>query len=131
MLFSRHLICLYLPEIKQHHWISVPKLFAAKALDKDRPENTPFCEMRPLHQKCSSQLYLECLYMTIIPFYQHSPFLRVFLQGFLSCWKIVLLYLSYKALSSKELLSSHKENRPDSHYFCSINEPQYKHTAKK
>lgn len=31
---------LYLPEIKQYDWITVPKLFAAKALGKDRTEKT-------------------------------------------------------------------------------------------
>lgn len=37
----------------------------------------------------ASQLYLECSYM-IIPFHQHSPFLRIFLQGCLNCWKLAL-----------------------------------------
>lgn len=52
LLFSRHLLIrLYLPEIKQYHWLTVPKLFAAKALTKNWPENISFCDMRPLHQQ--------------------------------------------------------------------------------
>lgn len=130
MLFSRHLlICLYI-EIKQYHWISVPKLFADKALGKGTPGNIPFYEMRLLHQKCSSELYLEYVYTKITPFYQHSPFLRVFLQGF---WVAENLYYYTSAAwhwAVKNFLVATRKTCQTLN-FCLINECPYNHTGKK